>query len=349
MKTNYFTPIKFNNNCLELLDQRKLPHEEIVIYNKTLQDCYDSIKEMVVRGAPCIGFTAIFAMALWVKNNDEFTLSEFKQAADYLKTSRPTAVNLAFEIDRAFFKVKDNFDKNINLYELLVSFGNEQLQLSEKYNMEMAKAAFLELENLYGDKKLKLLTHCNTGHLACGSMGTALGVIQYAAQNNRIDKVWVDETRPYLQGSRLTSYELTKLNIHHDIVVEGAASHLMKNGLVDAIFVGADRIAANGDTANKIGTSNLAIIAKHYKIPFYVVAPKSSFDISIQSGEKIEIELRPQEEITYFKGEAISPISASSYNPSFDVTDGTLISAIFCEDGRIVNPYQDNILKVLNG
>lgn len=342
-----YAPIRFSNGILKLLDQRKLPHEEIFIDNLTLQDGFDSIKEMVVRGAPCIGFTAIFTMALWVKQHPKFSISEYIEAADFLKSSRPTAVNLAFEIDRTIELVRNNFNTNVEIYDLLVNFGNTQLELSEYNNRAMAVFAEKELNNLFIDKKLNLMTHCNTGFLACGSIGTALGVIQHMSEQKKLNKVWVDETRPYLQGSRLTSYELTKLKIDHDIVVEGAASYLMSNNLVDAIFVGADRIAANGDTANKVGTSNLAIIAHNYGVPFYVVAPKSSFDISIQSGKEIEIELRPQEEILNYKEHRIAPNNATSYNPSFDITESKFISGIICESAMIKHPYKENIMKVI--
>lgn len=346
--TTEYAPIKFQDGILYLLDQRKLPHEEVFIPNQTLQDGYDSIKEMVVRGAPCIGFTAIFTMALWVKNHPDFSIQEFTQAANYLKTARPTAVNLAFELDRTIQIVHENEKNEIDFFELLLDFGNEQVALSEKRNRAMAVAAEAELVKKYGEKKLRIITHCNTGFLACGSIGTALGVIQHLAEKNKIEKAFVDETRPYLQGTRLTAYELSKLGVNYDIVVEGAASYLMSNGLVDAIFVGADRIVHNGDTANKIGTSNLAIIAQYYNIPFYVVAPTSSFDLETKSGDGIEIELRSDSEILEYKGIQIAPENATAMNPSFDVTQARFITGIICEHGVIYPPYDQNISKVLN-
>lgn len=342
-----YAPISFIDDKLYLLDQRKLPNEEIYIANKTLQDGHDSIKEMVVRGAPCIGFTAIYTMALWIKNHPDFTLQEFTQAAEYLKTARPTAVNLAFELDRTIELVRDNAKNELDFFELVLDFANEQVALSEKRNRTMALAAEQELRYLFGDKKLKLMTHCNTGFLACGSIGTALGVIQHMAEKDKIEKAWVDETRPYLQGTRLTAYELSKLGVPYDVVVEGAASYLMSNEMVDAIFVGADRIVSNGDTANKIGTSNLAIIAKNYEVPFYVVAPASSFDLKTLSGEGIEIELRPKNEILAYKGSQIAPANASALNPSFDITKANFITGIICEYGIIKPPYDQNIRKVL--
>ena len=345
-----FLPIQFEDGCLKLLDQRQLPVEEIFIDNHTIEDVHKSIKDMVVRGAPCIGFTAIFGMALWVKSNINFNKDDFNSAADYLNSARPTAVNLSFELENCKELLANCFAKNLDPYVELVKLGNSKIQKSNDDNYQMAKYVQDDINNRLGKKKYRVLTHCNTGFLACGSVGTALGVVEVMNQSNQIEKVWVDETRPYLQGSRLTAYELTKLNIDHEIVVEGCASYLMKNQLVDFIVVGADRIVKNGDTANKVGTSNLAVIANYYNIPFYVVAPTSSFDTNTKSGEEIEIELRPKEEITTIKGIQISPIESKAFNPSFDVTDAELISAISCEKGLIQPPFNQNLERiVLNG
>lgn len=342
-----YAPIRFKDGILSLLDQRKLPLEETFIDYNTLKGGFDSIKEMVVRGAPCIGFTGIYSVALWLKNN-EYKENDFIEATNYLKTSRPTAVNLVYEVDRAIDIAKEAVEKNTCPYEAVVNFGNEQVILSEKNNRAMATAAYEELKSIYGDKKLNVLTHCNTGFLACGSIGTALGVIQHLGELEKIENVWVDETRPYLQGSRLTAYELGKLNIPHSIVVEGAATYLMSKGMVDAIFVGADRIVANGDTANKIGTANLSIIAKYFNIPFYVVAPMSSFDMNTENGSGIEIELRPEEEILKYKDNQIAPVKSRALNPSFDVALGENITGIICEKGLIKPNYVKNIKKVFD-
>ena len=212
----------------------------------------------------------------------------------------------------------------------------------------MAKIGLSELIKKVGDRKWRLMTHCNTGFLACGSLGTALGVISYANQMNYVEHVIVDETRPYMQGTRLTAFELNKENIPYNIVVEGAASFLLSNNKVDAIFVGADRIAANGDTANKIGTSTLAIVAKYYNVPFYVVAPISSFDVNISDGSHIEIEMRPMAEVTEFKNIEISPKGARAINPSFDVTEYNLITGIICEKGFIDPSIPGELLRVVN-
>ncbi|MBD64010.1 MAG: S-methyl-5-thioribose-1-phosphate isomerase [Halobacteriovoraceae bacterium] len=345
MKEEY-NPIQFKDHKLILLDQRVLPLEEVFHSLETLEQAHWAIKEMIVRGAPCIGFTAIFGMALWLKNHQNFTTAELNQAGDYLKSARPTAVNLNFEVDRVIAMVQDL--TNQEAYEKVVSFGHLQISKSETENRAMAKTAYAELEERLGKKKYNILTHCNTGFLACGSIGTALGVVQHLHENDQLELAWVDETRPYLQGSRLTAYELVKLGAPHKVVVEGAASYLMKTGQVDAIFTGADRIVANGDTANKVGTSNLSILAKHYNIPFYIVAPSSSFDLSIQSGEKIEIELRDENEILSYKNNRIAPIESTAFNPSFDITDGQLITGIINEKGIAQGNYLESLPRIVH-
>jgi methylthioribose-1-phosphate isomerase len=340
-------PIIWKDDTLYLLDQRKLPLAEDYIEIKSLEDSKIAIYEMVVRGAPCIGFTAIFGLALWIRSNRNFSLSNFKNACEDLISARPTAVNLKFEVNKVQKLVMSWHDKKLEvdeIYQRVVHLGQKELEQSHFKNTQMAQFALEELNKLYGNKKLKLMTHCNTGYLACGSLGTALGVVSYAHSQSRIDHVFVDETRPYLQGSRLTAFELGKENIPHSIVVEGAASYLMKHYKIDAIFVGADRIAKNGDTANKIGTSTLAITAAFYNVPFYVVAPVSSFDLNISSGNEIEIEMRSPKEITEFYGHKISPITSQALNPSFDVTDHKLIKGIICERG-IINPQIEGELE----
>ena len=336
-------PIQFKDGKLILLDQRLLPHEETYIECNTLEDGFKAIEQMIVRGAPCIGFAGIFSLALWCQNNN-FDLEKFEQACLYLKSSRPTAVNLAFEVDNVFELIKSS---NVtNPHESIIEFGFIQIKLLEEKNTLMANAAIAELDRLYPEKKLNILTHCNTGFLACGTIGTALGVIQLLGAQNRIENVWVDETRPYLQRSRLTAFELQKLGIPFKVVVEGSSSYLMREKLVDAIFVGADRIVLNGDTANKIGTSSLSIVASYYKVPFYVVAPLSSFDPKMETGAEIEIELRSEEEITKIKNIKISPDHTRALNPSFDITSGETITKIICEKGCLSKPFTDSIREL---
>lgn len=335
-----YRPIVWRENKLFLLDQRHLPHTETFVEVGDLTSCSMAIKDMVVRGAPCIGFTAIYGLALWVKAQDQLTVEKCRKACDEMISARPTAVNLSFESNRCFNIMKEALeqgkDKNF-IFERLVAFGDAQINESQQKNLRMAQIGVQELQNRLGDRKWNLMTHCNTGYLACGSLGTALGVISHAHSLGKVAHVYADETRPYMQGTRLTAFELSKEKIPYSIVVEGAASYLLSHKKVDAIFVGADRIAANGDTANKIGTATLAIVAKHYNIPFYVVAPVSSFDISIPDGLHIEIEMREMNEIIEMRGIKLAPEGAQSVNPSFDVTDHHFITGIICEKG-LINP-----------
>jgi methylthioribose-1-phosphate isomerase len=344
--------LEWKDNSLFLIDQRALPLEENFIRANSLEDCFNAIRDMVVRGAPLIGFTAIWGMALWSRDNSGGSLEDFKKAGDYLKTARPTAVNLAYETDRCLKMGESHFSEQNSfegLFEKLSEFADREMKILGDDNLQMAKLAEKELTELYGDRKLNLMTLCNTGFLACGPMGTALGVISHMASLGRVEQVYASETRPYMQGIRLTAYELLKENIPHKIVVEGAASYLMREKLVDAIFIGADRIVSNGDTANKIGSSSLAIVAKHYGIPFYVVAPTSSFDLSLENGDGIKIELRDENEILTCKGQRLAPMESHALNPSFDVTEAGLVEAIFCEKGMIKPATRENVVNTVNG
>lgn len=350
---NEVRPIIFEDHILKLIDQRKLPGEEYYVQNKTLEEGIESIAEMVVRGAPCIGFSAIYSLALWVKNQETFVLDDFIYASERLKCARPTAVNLAYEVDRVVSLVKRLLQEGENaleiIYQKIIDFGDQQLAASELKNRQMSQFVIDDLIQKYGDKKLRVITHCNTGHLACGSVGTALGVIQLLYEQDRLDKVYVDETRPYLQGSRLTAYELSKMGIPFEIVVDSAASFLMSSNLVDFAVTGADRVVANGDTANKIGTANLAIVCQFYKIPFYIVAPSSSFDFSIQSGADINIELRSELEVLELNGNKIAPEGSKAFNPSFDITPGSCITGISCEKGLACAPFIDSLPDLFKG
>ncbi len=349
---NNNSPIIWDGDKLLLLDQRLLPHNEKFQEILGLEDCKKAIKDMVVRGAPCIGFASIFGMALWVRSQKNLILSDCQKACDEMISARPTAVNLAYEVKNTFNIISKSIEMRESVEEVffrLIDFGNQQIKNSHEQNLKMAKIGVSVLKEKYGDRKWNLMTHCNTGFLACGSLGTALGVISHAHSIGKIEHVYADETRPYMQGSRLTAYELTNENIPFSIVVEGAASYLMAENKIDAIFVGADRIALNGDTANKVGTSTLAIVAKHYKVPFYVVAPISSFDLNIPSGQNIEIEMRDIKEITHMNGVNLAPAGAQAINPSFDVTDHQLISGIICENGFINLSLKGDLERVVRG
>lgn len=340
-------PIKYDNGILSFLDQRLLPQEEVYLKIQTIDDCFHAIRDMVVRGAPLIGYSGIWGLALFLKNNPKTVFPQFQQAAAYLKSSRPTAVNLAFEIDRVVEMASK--EKHLNtFYDIVVSHALSEMNLAYEKNLAMAKFTekFLLENSNAAFEKLNLMTLCNTGTLACGVLGTALGAIVYLHSQNKVKGVFASETRPYLQGSRLTSFELLKEEIPHQIVVEGAASYLMKRKMVDTILVGADRIAKNGDTANKVGTSTLSLVAKYYNVPFLVLAPTSSFDLNCHHGDQIEIELRDQNEILKYKNIPIAHPDAKALNPSFDVTDAGNISAIICEKG-IISPVNELNLKTI--
>lgn len=335
-------PLVWENDVLKLIDQRKLPLEEIYVEVRNLEECFDSIRSMVVRGAPLIGFTALWGMVLDRINNPNGSIEDIKKSAQYLKEARPTAVNLAYEVDRAVSLAEEGLESYLDKLRV---FSQDQMDLLYKNNLTMAEIAQKDLESRYGDKKLRLMTLCNTGALACGPMGTALGVISHLASQGKVEMVYASETRPYLQGGRLTAYELCKENIPHKITVEGAFSYILENNLVDAIFIGADRIVSNGDTANKIGSSSLAIVAKYYGVPFYVVAPTSSFDLDSKTGDEIEIEMRPEEEILSALTARIAPEGSGALNPSFDVTRAKNIAGIICEKGLIAEPISEESLR----
>lgn len=337
-------PIKWNNSFLEILDQTKLPLTEEFIEVNNLEGVISVIRDMNVRGAPAIGFTGIFGVAFIAR---DYPQTEWEIQIKKLEEARPTAVNLCYEVRRAYELIKNSTEDSFSLFEKVISFVLSEMKQAEVKHKEMANLGEVILKKYVHKDKFKLQTHCNTGRLACGSLGTALGVIEELSRKGQIEKVWVDETRPYLQGSRLTAFELEKLHVEYDIVVEGAASFLMSRGYVDAIFVGADRIAANGDTANKIGTANLAVIAQKYHVPFFVVAPLSSFDLSLATGRDIEIEMRSEKEILEINANQIAPYGARGFNPSFDITSNDLITAIICEKTIVEKPNTLNMKTLL--
>lgn len=343
-------PFIWNGTIFSALDQRELPTKETWVNCRNIEDIHAAIKDMVVRGAPLIGFTALFGLVIWSKSNPNSNLSELKNAVEYLKSARPTAVNLAYEADRFYNLFETSLPKSgwMGAVEILENFSIEQVNKLDSDNLNMAKFAETELSKIHGERKYRVVTLCNTGALACGPRGTAFGVIDYLNSVGKIEHVFAAETRPYLQGSRLTAFELAKADIPFSIFVEGAMFHLLQNTKIDAIFIGADRIVENGDTANKVGSATLSTIAKKFGVPFFVVAPTSSFDLSLKSGKEIEIEFRPETEVTQIKGVQIAPQSARAYNPSFDVTPAEQITAIFCENGTISPVSSKTVVGVVN-
>jgi len=309
-------PFIWKGDKLLLLDQRKLPHKEEWLELKTYRDVAEAIKDMAVRGAPAIGCTAAYGFVLGVKVQRENP----KLVYETLKNTRPTAYNLFWALER----MMKAFNEGRDIEEEARSIEREDYEANKKMG---------EYGNELIPKNAKILTHCNTGALATAGWGTALGVIRTAYYSGKDIFVWVDETRPYLQGSRLTAWELLKEGIPHKIITDNTAGFLMKKGLVDLVIVGADRITAGGDVANKIGTYTLAVLCKEHNIPFYVVAPTSTIDPDIKSGSEIIIEERSPEEVKSCGGCIVAPESSEAYHLAFDVTPSELITAIITEKG----------------
>lgn len=322
------------NNKLVIIDQTRLPNEEVTLSLDKKEDIFNAIKQLKLRGAPCIGVSAAIALSVLANKSEQTAYdgfcAEFLENCEYLLSSRPTAVNLfwaADEMKKVLFSCKGK-----SLDKTKKALQDKALQIHSD-DIERCRRIGEYGARLLADKNA-VLTHCNAGRLACVKYGTALAPIYVAAENGHKLKVYADETRPLLQGARLTCYELASAEIDVSVICDNAASYVMKNGLVDAVLVGADRIAANGDTANKIGTSGVAILAKHYNIPFYVCAPVSTVDKSTPTGDGIKIELRSPDEVTemHYK-KRMAPDGVSALNPAFDVTDSSLITAFITDKG----------------
>ncbi|WP_029552316.1 S-methyl-5-thioribose-1-phosphate isomerase [Thermocrinis jamiesonii] len=306
---------RWDGQKLWLLDQRKLPDlEEWIALEDHLQTA-QAIKDMVVRGAPAIGCVSAYGFVLGVKKGEDP-----KIVYEVLRNTRPTAYNLFYALDR----MMDAYKRGEDLEATAKAIEEEDYQA----NVKMA-----QIGNELIPKNARILTHCNTGALATAGFGTALGVIRQAHYSGKSIFVWVDETRPYLQGSRLTAWELLKEGIPHKIITDSTAGFLMKKGLVDCVIVGADRITKRGDVANKIGTYALSVLAKTHRIPFYVVAPSSTIDYSIESGEEILIEERSEEEVKRFKNCLFAPEGSPALHLAFDITPAENITAIITEKG----------------
>jgi methylthioribose-1-phosphate isomerase len=308
-------PIRWKGDRLELLDQRLLPEETAYITCRTAEEVAQAIRDMVVRGAPAIGCAAAFGVVLGKGS---------EKAYEVLGKSRPTAVNLFWALER-MRKVKDLEAEALAIYE-------EDLAANRAIGRIGAQ--------LIGERA-RVMTHCNTGALATAGYGTALGVIR--SSKDKGISVIANETRPYLQGARLTAWELVQEGIPCTLITDSMAGHLMSKGEVDVVVVGADRIAANGDVVNKIGTYTLAVLAKRHGIPFYVAAPLSTFDSGISDGAHIPIEERPAEEVTGYRGTRWAPQGVQVRNPAFDVTPADLVSGIITEKGIASAPYQESI------
>lgn len=336
--------IYWDGHAVGLLDQTLLPWEEREFLCYTLPALWEAIKNLRVRGAPAIGVAAAYGVVLAAKisleTDPERFAEDVRKGCDYLATSRPTAVNLFWALDR-MKKVLDEVAGEP------VAVQQERL-LSEAIAIETENNRVCETLSEAGAALLKdgdhLVTHCNAGGLACANhYGTALGVILKAAEQGKKISVYVDETRPLLQGSRLTAYELMQAGVEATLICDNMAGHVMRTRGVQGVIFGADRIAANGDTANKIGSYSLAVLAKEHGVPVYVAAPLSTVDFSIPNGEAIPIEERTPGEVTAWKGLRAAPEGVAVYNPAFDVTPARYITAIICEAGVLYPPFEESL------
>jgi methylthioribose-1-phosphate isomerase len=322
--------ILFEKDTLFLLDQRLLPWEEKYVECKTAEDVAWAIKEMVIRGAPAIGIVAALGVVLQAKRNPSRPKEEALRAIELLKNTRPTARNLFWALER-MEKVALSGEP-----DLVLSLEREALNIWEE-DLQINMAIAQNGAKLLGPSS-RVLTHCNAGGLATGGYGTALGVIKRAFEEGKILQVYVTETRPWLQGARLTSWELKREGIPVTVVVDSAAGYLMSRGLVDALIVGADRVTSRGDVVNKIGTYTLAVLAHRHGIPFYVAAPLSTFDMDLLKGEEVLIEERDEKEVLEIYGKRVAPEGVTALNPSFDITPAELIKAIITEKGVLWPP-----------
>ena len=326
-----FSPIRWHQDHLQLLDQTRLPVEEVWMDCETPEQVADAIRRLAVRGAPAIGVAAGYGLVLGA--------GRFDEVSQLLGSTRPTAVNLRWALDRG----REVYERTRNegpeaVRQALLDWAHELHAEDVRVNRKIGEHG----AELFAPGA-RVLTHCNAGALATAGYGTAIGVIQSAWEDGKVGMVWVDETRPLLQGARLTAWELKRLNIPFRLVTDSSAGTLMAQGLVDRIVVGADRIAANGDTANKIGTYTVAVLAHRHKVPFYVAAPLSTIDRNTPNGAAIPIEERQGVEVTEVFGTRVAPDDTPAMNFAFDVTPAELITAIVTEAGVLRPPYDESI------
>ena len=340
--------LEWTDEGVVMIDQRLLPNEEVYPLFKTYEEVAWAIREMVIRGAPAIGVAAAMGVALGARDTKTEDANEldkaFTQICDVIGSTRPTAVNLFWAIDR--------------MRILYAGLRNEKTPLDEIRSRLIAEAKRIHDEDVEVNRAMgrcgaelipdgaTVLTHCNAGALATAGYGTALGVVRAAVEAGKRVAVYADETRPFLQGARLTAWELNKDDIPVTLITDNMAGHFMKRGDIDCVVVGADRIAANGDVANKIGTYSVAVLAKENDIPFYVAAPISTLDLNIKSGDQIPIEERNEREVTHVKDVRLAPDGINIANPAFDVTPNRYIAAIITERGVARPPYQESLKRL---
>jgi len=337
--------IEWKDNCLLLLNQTLLPNKVEYIECRDYKIVAQAIKRLEVRGAPAIGVAAAFAIVLGAKefSNSQYFWTSLLKVSEELGQTRPTAVNLFWAIER-MMSVASRYDKDSDIADVIIALEQEAIAIAAddlEINSKIAR---------YGAELFaaptSVLTHCNAGALATAGLGTALGVIRQAFSEGNITRVFADETRPLLQGSRLTAWELMQDHIPVTVITDSMAGWVMKKNMVQAVIVGADRITLNGDVANKIGTYSVAVLAKEHNIPFYVAAPVSTFDFTMESGLGIPIEERDATEVTFFAGISTAPEGVEVFNPAFDVTPNELITAIITEYGVVKGPYNEAIASL---
>lgn len=317
--------IDWDGEAVTIIDQTALPTQYRILSLRTVDELIDAIRRLAVRGAPALGAAGALGVVLAAREGGD--LSAVKERAQRVAQARPTAVNLSWGVARALDKLDGGADA-------MLAEALEILDEDERLNRAASAHAAEIVVGLCGRRPLRLLSHCNAGHLATVAWGSALGVVWHLHQRGLVESVLVDETRPLLQGARLTAWELAQAGVPYRVQPDSAAAAAMARGLVDCVLVGADRIAANGDVANKIGTYGLAIAAHHHGVPLVVVAPSSTVDTSLASGAEIAIEERAPEELRTFVGAVVTPPDAEVFNPAFDVTPAELITAVVTEHGR---------------
>lgn len=340
----------WNGRQLLLLDQRLLPRKVVYLRCRSARAVAGAIRDMVVRGAPAIGIAAACALALEARRNLEAGADAsamhkvIDRSAAFLLSSRPTAVNLAWAVERCLARLKGAPGASAGeMAASLAALATEILEADRRNNRVIGARGLPLIPEGAG-----VLTHCNAGALATGGWGTALAVVAAAHEAGRRIHVYVDETRPLLQGARLTAYELKTAGIPATLVTDNCAGHLMARGLIDLVIVGADRVAANGDVANKIGTYSLAVLAACHGLPFYVAAPLSTLDISAPGGRAVVIEERSPEEVTHLAGTAVAPPGQAVYNPAFDITPAALVTALVTEKGLVFRPNKRRLERLLH-
>ena len=384
MSVTDLIPVRMNEGTLEILDQTLLPLEEKFIKIESVEALYAAIKKLKVRGAPAIGVAAGYGVYIAAKDavsrsaressagsaSDSIfeIMAEIERDADYLISARPTAVNLKWAVDRVMAALRDAVSRNAVIRNTVIrdAVSRSEKATGDPIDADLPEIALAEAEAIrkedfdacmgmaeYGLSLLKpgmgLLTHCNAGVLATAGYGTALAPIHLGQERGYDFKVFSDETRPLLQGARLTSWELAKNGVDVTLICDNMASIVMKSGKVDAVLVGCDRMAANGDGANKIGTSAVAILAKEYGIPFYMFVPTSTIDLETETGADIVIEERDPDEIAaMWYEERMAPEGVKTYNPAFDVTDAKYITAVVTEKGIVYPPFKDGLARIKN-